>query len=173
MFNPFKKHEAGNNNPVEEITNTNEVEASNEQEISPERIEALKGLDNEIQEIAGLTENDLKESISDPEEKKVLGEKVNTLAKIAETFKTHSPEIAAALVGLSALAYSLINTTPDAANSAINQAPVVIADAITAVSMLLAGGLYSYKSFWKEKAQTQTAENSADDSIDNSGAIAA
>jgi len=152
---------------IEEIKTNVELEDSKEHEISPERIEALKDLDNEIKEIASLKEEDLVESIETPEEKKDLSEKLSTLAKIAETLKTYGPEMATALVGIAALAYSIINSVdnPDAANSAIwaEQAPSAIASAVTAVSIVASSILYGYKSFLrKEETKNQTINNSSE-----------
>jgi len=174
-FNFFKKAEAANNNPIEEIKNTTEIEASPEEEISPERVEALKEYENEVKEIASLKESDLKDEIENPEERVALGEKLSLLQKISETLKDHAPELAIAAVGIGAFALALAQDPHgnlDLANSAIMSTEKVtsmIASSVTAFATVFSGLLWNYKNFNKEQA---AKENNA--SINNSNeAIAA
>jgi len=139
-------------NPAEEIKNTTEIEASQEEEISPERVEAVKEFDKEAVEINSLQQGNLKDSIENPEEREALGDKLSTLAKIAETLKDHAPEIAIAAAGLAALAFSLTHSTAEMADSAIMSADkiaVTISSAVGAVAAVFSTLLWSYKKFSK------------------------
>ena len=149
IFN--KKEEA--KNPVEEIKNTSEIEASSEEEISPERIEALKEFDKEAIEIHSLKEGDLKEKIENPEEREALGDKLNTLSKIAEVLKDHAPEIAIAATGLAAIAFSLTHSTAEMFESdvmSVDKIAVMISSAVGAASAVFSALLWDYKKFSKE-----------------------
>jgi hypothetical protein len=167
-LNFFKNKEQKTNSPVEEIKNTTEVEASQEEEISPERIEALKEFDKEAIEIASLKESDLKENIENPEEREALGDKLSTLAKIAETLKNHAPEIAIAATGLAAIAFGFSHSTADMADSAVmstEKISVMIASSIGAVSAVFSTLLWNYKNFSKEENTQSHKMNNSNEAI--------
>jgi hypothetical protein len=156
-------------NPTEEIKNTTEIETSPEEEISPERIETLKEYDKETLEITSLKKDDLKDSIENPEEREALGEKLSTLAKIAEILKDHAPEIAIAAVGLASLAFGLTHSTAEMVDSAVMSADkisVMVASAVSAVAAVFSPLLWSYKNFNKKEAfQTQEINNNSHEAI--------
>lgn len=111
-FNIFKKKEnsASESQELQKEESVIENEAAMEEqedEMSPERIEALKELDEVTTEIASLKESDLVEDITDPEKRKELKDKVSTLSKIAEKIKAVAPEVVSAAVALGGLVLML------------------------------------------------------------------
>lgn len=153
-FNFFKKSE--NTTPsIEVATNDMELEATQEEEISPERIEALKELDNQILEIASLKESDLVEEISDPEKRESLGGKLTTLSKITDILKEYAPAIATTAVALGAVVFAITNMETDTANSAVMSAEKMgqmISSSVAAVAGVISGLLYTVPGFNKEQA---------------------
>lgn len=168
-LNIFKHKETKTDSPVEEIKNTTEIEASPEEEVSPERIEALKDLENEIQEDLKLNEGNLVNSIEDVKNPEELTEKLTLLDNVAEIIKDHYPEIALAVVALSAAIFGFNHSTAEMAETAamsMEKASVVLSSAITGFALVVSPLIWSYKNFNKKEAsQTQEINNNSDEAI--------
>lgn len=149
----FSKQENTNEATIDQIKQTTEVENSAEAEISPERIEALKGLENEIQEIAKLGENDLVEAIESPEQKEVLSEKLTLLAKVGDILKEQWPAIAASAIALAGIAVSLDASNDwaaqhgsqlaDSAYMGVEKITSLVASTVSAFGLVATGLLYA------------------------------
>ena len=169
-FNFFKKQEtvkSQETNPAEEIKNTTELENSQEEEISPERIEALQEFDNEFKEIVSLKEEDLKDSIENPEEKEDLKDKLSTLSKISEILKDHYPEIALAATGIASAIIALnFDVELDAVTMSAGKVTGAIATSVAAIAAVFSPLLYSWKKFNKEQDQSsEQIDNSSHEAL--------
>lgn len=92
-------------NPAEEVKNTNETTGADE-EISLERINQLKELDQEVIKASSITEAEIEAAVNNPEKAESLEKKVSTLKKVVETLKDYAPAIltgAAAAAGIAVL----------------------------------------------------------------------
>lgn len=149
----FTNQENTNEATIDQIKQTTEVENSAETEISPERIEALKGLENEIQEIAKLGENDLVETIESPEKKEALANKLSLLAKVGDVLKEQWPAIATSVIALAGIAVSLDagndwaaqhgSQLADSAYMGVEKITSMIGGAVSAFGIVATGLLYT------------------------------
>lgn len=168
-FNIFKKQEAPKNeNLAEEVVNTAEVEASQEEEMSAERLNELKECDKEVAALATITEAEVEQALSNPETAEALGKKMSTLNKVVETLKDYAPAIlggAAAIAGIAAL--SDMNVTEAMWNSGGYQAeknqyiltmfPTVIAGLFSIATGLTANKI---KEIWRgDKTESKVKES--------------
>lgn len=138
---------------------TLEGENFHEEEISQERVDALKNAEQEIQEIAQLTENDLVEVIDSPEKKKALSEKLTLLAKVGDVLKEQWPAIAASVVALAGIAVSLDagndwaaqhgTQLVDSAYMGVEKITSMIGGVVSGFGIVATGLLYSYRKFEK------------------------
>jgi hypothetical protein len=170
-FNFFKhKEEAKNENPAEEIKNTTEVEASQEEEMSAERINELKECDKEIAALATIEEADIEKALQNPETAEALGKKVVTLNKVAETLKDYAPAIlggVAALAGIAALSdLHVTDAMWDSGGYAAEKMeyfatmfPTVVA---TLFSIITAATAKEIKEIWRGNKEESSANESSE-----------
>lgn len=162
-FNIFKKKEnsASESQELQKEESVIENEAAieeKEDEMSPERIEALKELDEMTAEIASLKESDLVEDITDPEKRKELKDKVSTLSKIAEKIKAMAPEVVSAAVALGGVVLMLEGNGVDTevvGHSTVN-APFALHSAMIVIGSITSGLLHSARKN-REAVQSNSA----------------
>ncbi len=155
-----------NENPAEAIASAIEAETLTENEISPERINALKSVENKIIE---LNSGNLKESFKSVEEIQKLGKDINflseiseklgnflgenakeaidSLKKVGEAFVLHAPEIIAGIATVGAAALAIAKNDPELGYASFRpeMLPGFVATVVTPILGLITGGVYLYR----------------------------